>query len=348
MIPAVLLSLALAVPASFASLPVDVALPPGALPVPEPPTEVGAEAWLLYDATNEVMLISHNSDEPRALASVTKLMTALVALDNASIDEIVTVSEEAADVGEAEVGLVAGEQWTMWELLNAIVVRSANDAAIAIAEHVGGDVAGFATVMNEKARELGMTSSSFANPHGLDEEAHFTSAEDLLILAQAALDDPIISRLARTRVVKFRPNPEGIERRALNTNELLGAYPGVNGLKTGFTSEAGRVLVSSAEQGGRELIAVVMGSEDHFADTRKLLEYGFDTMGVADLLRVGLAEEQGGGGSPPEIPDWLAVRIGAMAPLDIGPSDDHLPTPLERALLERFDDLVPAILGQAT
>jgi D-alanyl-D-alanine carboxypeptidase len=316
--------------------------------VPEPPAALGAEAWLLYDAGNEVMLISSNIDEPRALASVTKLMTALVALDYASVDDIVTVSEEAAAIGEAEVGLVAGEQWTMWELLNAIVVRSANDAAVAIAQHVGGDIEGFANLMNQKAVELGMTSSRFANPHGLDEEGHFTSADDLLTLAQAALDDPTISRLARTQVVKFRPNPEGVERRALNTNELLGAYPGVTGLKTGFTSQAGRVLVSSAERGGRELIAVVMGSEDHFADTRELLEYGFATMGAADLFRAGLAEEQGGGGTPPRLPEWLSVRIDTMPPLDIGPSGDHLPTPLERALLERFDDLVPAILGQAT
>jgi D-alanyl-D-alanine carboxypeptidase len=318
------------------------------LPVPEPPTSVGAEAWLLYDAGNEVMLLSSNIDEARSLASVTKLMTALVALDHASIDDIVTVTQEAADVGEAEVGLVAGEQWTLWELLNAIVVRSGNDAAVAIAEHVGGDVEGFADLMNQKAVELGMTSSRFTNPHGLDDEGHFTSAQDLLILAQAALDEPIISRLARTRVVKFRPNPEGVERRAANTNELLGAYPGVTGLKTGFTSQAGRVLVSSAVRGDRELIAVVMGSEDHFADTRILLEYGFATMGAADLFRAGFVEEQGGGGAPPQLPEWFAVRIGAMPPMDIAPSGDHQPTPLERALLERFDDLVPAILGQAT
>lgn len=348
MMSAALLSLVLTVPGGFGALPVDSPLPPGALPVAEPPLGLGAESWLLYDASNGTMLLASNIDEPRALASVTKLMTALVALDHASIDDIVTISEEAAGVGEAEVGLVAGEQWTLWELLNAIVVRSANDAAVAIAEHVGGDIDGFADLMNQKAVELGMTTSRFANPHGLDEEGHFTSAHDLLTLAQAALDEAIISRLGRTRVVKFRPNPEGVERRAVNTNELLGAYPGVTGLKTGFTSQAGRVLVSSADQGGRELIAIVMGSEDHFADTRTLLEYGFDTMGAADLFRAGLAEEQGGGAAPPDVPEWFAVRVDAMPSPVVGSSGDHFPTPLERALLDRFDDLLPAILDQAT
>lgn len=321
---------------------------PTALPVVAPPAP-DAMAWLLYDDTNEVMLASFNIDEPRAPASVTKIMTALVARDNAELDEIVTISESAAEIGEAEVGLATGEEWTLWELLNAIVVRSGNDAAVAIAEHIGGSVEGFSAMMNAKARALGMTNSNFANPHGLDAEGHVMSARDILTLGRAALADPVIARLARTQVVKFRPDPEGIGRRAENTNELLAAYPGVIGIKTGFTNQAGRVLLSSAERYDRRFIAVVMGTEDHFAATRPLLEYAFDTHRPPDLLRVGLVEEQGGGAAPPlRVAEWFQVRLNTMVELNAGNAGERAPTPTERALADRFADLLPALVGSST
>jgi len=261
---------------------------------------------------------------------------------------VVVISQSAADVGEAEVGLVAGEEWTMWELLNAIVVRSGNDAAVAIAEHVGGSVDGFSVLMNAKAAELGMTNSNFANPHGLDEEGHLMSARDMLILGQAALADPTIAELVMTESVEFPPDPAGRERRAVNTNELLGAYPGVIGVKTGFTGEAGRVLLSSAERDGRRFIAVVMGTQDHFAETRPLLEYAFDTHRPADLIRAGLVEEQGGGGTPlAQVPEWLRARLVTAPRLSSGEPQRRSPTETERELAERFDDLVPPLIGSS-
>lgn len=349
MITAVLAATMLVVPVSASVVAGEVPpIGPSALPLVAPPAPE-AVAWLLYDDTNDVMLASFNIDEPRAPASVTKIMTALVALDRAELDEIVTISESAADIGEAEVGLAAGEQWTLWELLNAIVVRSGNDAAVAIAEHIGGSVEGFSAMMNAKARALGMTNSNFANPHGLDAEGHVMSAADMLILGQAALDDPVISRLTRTQVVKFRPDPEGIRRRARNTNELLAAYPGVIGIKTGFTNQAGRVLLSSAERYGRRFIAVVMGTEDHFAATRPLLEYAFDTHRSPDLIRMGLVEEQGGGAAPPPtVVPWFRARLTTMQELNPGKVGEHIPTPTERALIDRFADLLPALVGSST
>jgi len=323
-------------------------LGPTATPVVAPPAPQAA-SWLIYDDTNGVMLASSNIDEPRAPASVTKIMTALVAIDRAALTDVVTISELAADTGEAEVGLVAGEEWTMWELLNAIVVRSGNDAAVAIAEHVGGSVEGFSDLMNAKAAELGMTDSAFANPHGLDQEGHLMSAADMLILGQAALADPIISQLVMTESVEFKPSPTGVERRATNTNELLGAYPGVTGVKTGFTNEAGRVLLSSAERDGRRFIGVVMGTEDHFAETRPLLEYAFDTHRPPDLIRAGLVGEQGEGTAPlAVIPDWLSVRLATSPRLTDGMPEVRLPTETERALADRFDDLLPALVGSST
>ncbi len=275
----------------------------------------------------------------------------MVAREHAGLDAIVVVSDDAAGTGEAEIGLAAGEEWTMRDLLGAILVRSGNDAAVAIAEHVGGSVEGFAALMNAKAAELGMAATSFTNPHGLDEDGHHTSADDLLTLAEVFLDDPVLARFVRTRVIRFRPDPEGNARRAVNTNLLLGAYPGVAGVKTGFTGKAGRVLVATATQGGRTLITVVMGSEDHFADTRLLMEYGFGAYGPDVLVRAAALSEQGGGGvaAPELVPPWLRVRLAGAPALDGGgwALSPRGFTPAERELRESLEELLPEFLEPA-
>ncbi len=341
------LLLAALIPSQLGALPMDLPpLPPGDLPVVAPP-ELEAASWILYDATHDAVLDSHRPDDPRAMASVTKLMTALVVRQNADLDELVTVSEEAAATGQAEVGLVPGEQWTAWELVSSIMVRSANDAATALAEHVGGSVEGFAELMNAEAARLGMVNSHFTNPHGLDEPGHFSTANDLLILGRAVLEDPLLARLARTSVIRFRASPDGTPRRAENTNELLGVFEGIRGLKTGYTGDAGRVLVSTARRWDRTLMAVVLGSEDHFGDTRRLLEYGFGTMGPADRYRIALAGEEGGG-PPAALPlaDWLRARLAIVTPLEDGdPHASREPTPLEREIRETLADMVPVLAG---
>jgi D-alanyl-D-alanine carboxypeptidase len=325
------------------SPPPDVAIPIEAFATPELPA-VTAEAYVLYDLSGDLELLSHNADEPRAMASVTKLMTALVVLDAADLGDEVVISQSAADTGEAEVGLTTGEVWTVWELLNAIIVRSGNDAATALAEFIGGSVAGFADLMNAKAIELGMVSTSFVNPHGLDADGHFSTANDLVLLARAAYADPVIAQLARTRVVKFRPAPDGDRRRATNTNDLLGAFDGVVGLKTGFTSQAKRVLVSAATRDGRTLICVVMGSEDHFADTRELLEYGFEMYGIADRFAAPLAGEQGGGVTP-MIDATEAARLSLLPEMIIvDATASRAPTPLEERVSAALVRLVPPLL----
>ena len=324
-----------------------IASRPPALPEMAPP-ELTAAAWLLYDVGTGTVLSEHNANERRSMASVTKLMTAMVALDHAEGNEIVVISASAASTGEAEVGLVEGESWSVRELLSAMLVRSGNDAAVAVAEHVGGSIEGFAAMMNAKARELGMFDTSFANPHGLDADGHYTTAYDLLTLTQAVLDDPLLARLVRTRVVKFRPDPNGKERRAVNTNALLGAYPGVDGVKTGYTNQAGRVLISAADRGTRSLIAIVMGSEDHFGDSRALLEYGFHAFGPGDVLLAPLGGEQGGGGTVTRrLPAWLTTRLAAVPPLDDGLWAVTPPgsTPAARAVTDRLTELLPSFLG---
>lgn len=269
---------------------------------PDETPELTAEAWILYDADSDVVLASRNAYEERPMASVTKIMTALVVVDNAELDEKVRISEKAANVGESEIGLYAGERWEVKDLLAGLLIRSGNDAAMALAEHVGGSVDGFADMMNAKAAELGLEHSHFVNPHGLDHPDHHTSAADLVTMTEAALEDPYLARLARTRMVTFTASPNGVERRARTTNKLLGVYPGVVGFKTGYTGKAGLVLASVLEQGDRTLIAVVMGSEGHFDDTRELLDYGARSLTIHDRLLAELVLEEGGGGDlPPSI-----------------------------------------------
>ena len=309
------------------------------------PPQITADSWILYDVDAGAVLAEHNSRQRRPMASVTKLMSALVASERSSPDELVVISEHAAATGEAEIGLVPGEMWSIQELLTAMMVRSGNDAAVAVAEHVGGSVASFAGLMNERADELGMGDSHFLNPHGLDVDGHYTTAYDLMLLAVTALDDPVLGPMMRIHSVKFRPDPEGKVRRATNTNRLLGVSPGIIGMKTGFTSRAGRVLISAAEHGDRRLVAVVMASEDHFADSRRLLDYGFRTHGPGDILLAPLAVQEGGGGqvASAAVPDWLRVRIASVPALDNGrwATTPPLSTPLGAALRERFESLLP-------
>ena len=264
---------------------------PPDLPPPIPiaeyrrPPDVSAPSWIVFDVTDGVVLGSRNADVIRPMASTTKIMTALLALEQSTPGQVVSVSQNAADAGEAEIGLVAGEQLLMEDLITTMVVRSANDSAIAVAEAIGGDVATFVALMNRRAEELGLTRTFFVNPHGLDADGHASTARDLLRLGLAAMANPEFRRMASLREFDLGPAPDGTTRVADATNGLLDTYPGAIGVKTGFTFQAGLVLVAAAERDGRTVYAVVMGSEGsgaHFADASALLDYGF---GGNELVR---------------------------------------------------------------
>lgn len=268
-----------AMPAATAA-PLQVPAPPreGGLVEPYPPT-VSAPAWILYDADAGLVLGERAADDRRPMASTTKMMTALVILKHGDLDERVTVSEGAAGVGEAEVGLVPGETIRLGDLLTALVVRSANDAAVAAAEHIGGSVAGFVELMNQEARALGLDNTSFSNPHGLDADGHYSSARDLLDTALAAMAYPEFRERAALLEGRFPPAPDGTPRTLHSTNLMLETYPGTIGVKTGFTGRAGLVFVAGAVREGRTLFVAVMGSEGqrgHFEDARRLLDWGFE------------------------------------------------------------------------
>lgn len=325
-------------------------LPIGPLRLPPEPTvpQLTAESWILYDTATDTVIAAHNEHEERAMASVTKVMTALVVRDHADLDERVRISEAAADVGESEVGLVAGEAWSVRDLLAAILVRSGNDAAVALAEHVGGTISGFADLMNEKAQEMGLEDSHFRNPHGLDEDGHYTSAYDLARIADLALQDPVLAQLVRTKVIRFKPAPTGADRVVHNTNHLLGRYPGVIGMKTGYTGKAGRVLISVIETDGHTLVGVVMGSEDHFADSRELLDYAAQRYNIRDRFLLGMREQEGGGGVVGTALDPTTESI--LKTLDPLPTGIEAETPFgatpgAEAIVEQLRSRLPVTLG---
>jgi D-alanyl-D-alanine carboxypeptidase len=256
-------------------------------------------------------------------------MTALVVADRASFDEMVTVSVSAPEAGESEIGLVPGEVISVADLLKALLVRSANDAAVALAEHVGGSVEGFVTLMNEKAVELGMAHSHFANPHGLDAEDHYSSAEDELIMSRALLDNPQLASIVALEGVDFPPAPDGTLRGGRATNELLESYPGLLGIKTGYTFDASLVLSAAAEREGRRLFVVVMGSEGidgHFRDVDELLDFGFERARIPTTISTIDPNGPLGRAAKGEALTWLGLSDLLVSPLPPAP----IPTRVDR------------------
>lgn len=281
----------------LAASPVLFALPSTPTIDVEPETErpaVTAEAWLLYDEEFDYEIASDNADEVRPMASTTKIMTALLVDELAERDDLVTVSTRAERTNQKQVYLRRGEVFTVGDLLATLMVASANDSAVALAEHVAGDVDSFVDLMNARADSLGLESTQYRNPHGLDATGHVSSARDLLNLAREAIDHPVLAELAVRRSIRF--DGDVYE----TTNELLlGDEDGVIGLKTGYTRRAGRVLVAVAEREGRRLFAVIMGSDDSFADARELFDFGFRTFREPELKLVELT-------TPDVFPDLVA------------------------------------------
>lgn len=278
-VPAIVASVLFAAPAAAA--PFNYPAPEHqTFPAPDAP-QVTAASWILYDESADVVIAERNADQERAMASVTKIMTGVLTLENSSPTEMVSVSERAAATGEKEIELVAGETIEMEALFKALMIHSANDAASAIAEHISGSVEEFVALMNQRAAELGLTHTSFANPHGLDAPGHHTSARDLLQLARFAMGYPEFAEVVKAKKLVFPPAPDGTPRTGSSTNLMLWSYPGSLGVKTGFTSQALLTYVASVERDGRRLYAVLLGSDGdraHFADATDLFDYGFEEL----------------------------------------------------------------------
>ncbi|GIO97573.1 D-alanyl-D-alanine carboxypeptidase DacB [Paenibacillus lautus] len=234
-----------------------------------------AQAAALIDVTSGRVLYSKNGDERLRIASLTKIMTAIVAIEHGKLDDRVKISKNAFAKEGSSIFLKLGEEMTLENLLYGLMLRSGNDAATAIAEHVGGTEEGFVLLMNEKAAGLGLTNSHFMNPHGLDHDEHYSSANDVAKLTAYALKNPVFSEIVKTPTKKA-PNPnEAWDYKWDNKNKMLRFYEGADGVKTGYTKKAFRCLVSSATRNGQQIAAVTLNDGNDWNDHSKMLDYGF-------------------------------------------------------------------------
>ncbi|MFN3421509.1 MAG: D-alanyl-D-alanine carboxypeptidase family protein [Armatimonadota bacterium] len=247
---------------------------------------ITSKSAILADVETGKILWSLNPDLKCYPASLTKIMTAVLILERGNLEDWVTVPKDAAFTGESSMALKEGERVQVKDLLNAVLVRSANDACVAAAIHIAGSVDKFVEWMNEKARELGMNNTNFINPHGLHDPRHYTTARDLLTLTRYALQNPSFRSIVSQREITIAPTNKSALRHYRNRNKLLEFYPGCDGVKTGYTVPAGKCLVASATRNGWQLVAIVLGSQDHFADCTTLLDFGFN-----NFVRLTLAEK---------------------------------------------------------
>lgn len=246
--------------------------------------ELNARIALIYDRASGRIIYEKNGNKQTPMASTTKILTAIVTLENADLKETVTIESKAAGIGGSKLGLKKNDKITVNDLLYGLMLRSGNDAAVALAIHVGGSIEGFADMMNKKAEELGLTNSHFVVPHGLDNEGHYTTAYELAKMADYALNIPKFKEIVSNKSATIYIN--GYPKAINNTNKLLGSVSGVYGVKTGFTNGAGRCLVSSCKRGELDIITVIIGADTNnqrTADTKELIEYAFNNFSLLNI-----------------------------------------------------------------
>ncbi len=255
---------------------------------------ISAEKGILVDATTGRVLFEKNADEQSLIASTTKIMTAIVVCEQCNVLDRMRIPQQAVGIEGSSMYLKEGEVLTIQELLYGLMLSSGNDAAVALAIYCGGTVEGFAELMNDKARQLGMSSSHFVNPNGLDAPNHYSTARDMAVLAAYAMENPIFRQTVSTKTVMAGG------RSLRNHNRLLWQVAGADGVKTGYTKAAGRILVSSATRQGRRLVAVTINAPDDWRDHAHLIDEGFSGYTVEKVVAkgtvVGTAEVAGGDG----------------------------------------------------
>ena len=246
-----------------------------------------ARIGLIFDRNSKTILYEKNGKKQVPMASTTKIMTSIVVLENANLNQVVTIDKKAAGTGGSRLGLKTNDKITVHDLLYGLMLKSGNDAAVALANHVGGSVEGFGKMMNQKAQEMGLTNSHFVTPHGLDQEGHYTTAYELACMADYALQIPKFKEIVGTKNYNITIN--GQSRNISNTNELLGNLNGVYGIKTGFTNGAGRCLVTGCKRGNLDIITVVLGSDTkkiRTTDSIKLIEYAYKNYEVVNIEKI--------------------------------------------------------------
>ena len=246
--------------------------------------DVNSRACVVIDRKTNSVLFGKNENTKKKMASTTKIMTATIIIEKCNLTDTIEISKKAAGTGGSRLGLKTGDKITVLDLLYGLMLRSGNDAAVALAEYAGGDINGFAELMNAKALELGLTNTHFETPHGLDSNEHYTTAYELALLSNYALNNPTFAKIVGTKnyTITINGSPKALS----NTNELLGNMEGVYGIKTGFTNGANRCLVTACKRNNIDIICVVLGADTkkfRTIDSIKLINYVFNNFVVYDL-----------------------------------------------------------------
>lgn len=249
--------------------------------------KLNAKIGLVFDRASKTILYEKNGLKQVPMASTTKIMTAIVVLENADLTDVVTIDKKAAGTGGSRLGLKVNDKITVHDLLYGLMLKSGNDTAVALAIHVGGSVEGFADMMNQTAQEMGWVNSHFITPHGLDAQGHYTTAYELACMADYALQNPKFKEIVSTKTytVTLNGRPQVIS----NTNELLGYLDGVYGVKTGFTNGANRCLVTACKRGELDIITVVLGADTkkiRTQDSMNLIEYTHKNYQIVNLEEI--------------------------------------------------------------
>jgi D-alanyl-D-alanine carboxypeptidase (penicillin-binding protein 5/6) len=308
--------------------------------------DISAKAAILMDEESGRVLFAENAEQRLPQASLTKIMTALLVIENGDLHKDVVISKNAEETGESSIWLEEGEVLSRNQLLYALMLPSANDAAVALAESVAGSEQEFVSQMNERARELSLKNTHFANPHGLDAEGHYSSAFDLASLTREGLEDPLFRDVVTTKEMSIPWPGHDWERALINRNQLLNRYQGSRGVKTGYTSNAGCCLVGASQRGDMKLITVVMNSYDMYGDTERLLNYGFDNYEMDVLEESNQTYQVKVSGGTDEIVSVKPERQIAVAVLP----DEKGQLSIKTELVEQVEAPVKkgAVLGKGT
>ena len=250
--------------------------------------KVSARAAICVDAETFGIIFEKNADEKLSMASTTKIITAITAIENGNINDIVTVSANAAGTEGSSIWLGTGEKLTLSELLYALMLESGNDAAVAIAEHISGSEEAFSQLMNETCRKIGAFSTNCVTASGLDDENHYTTARDLALISRYAMHNDEFKKIVSTKAYTIPWQGKEWGRALENHNKLLRSYEGAVGIKTGYTKKSGRCLVSAAKRGELETIVVTLSDPDDWNDHKKMLDYSFEQYkNIKNILRKG-------------------------------------------------------------
>ena len=246
---------------------------------------IESQSAILIEQSTGKVLFGENAHQRLPMASTTKIMTALIAIEKGNLDDIVTTASEAYGVEGSSMYIQKNEKLSLKDLIYGLMLNSGNDAAIAIAIHIGGSIEGFADLMNERALSLGLTNTHFVTPNGLHDPEHYTSAFDLAAIAREAMNNETFREIAATPY--YCTETGNVKRTLKSKNKILWQYEGGNGIKTGYTEAAGKCLVFSAERADMELIGVVLNSPDIFPESMNMLDYGFEAFSMSRMVKAG-------------------------------------------------------------